>query len=120
MVLDNGVETLPKKWEKTLRDNFGASNLHFFKDSQTVNDFVDSLSRDDRENVFVLMSYNPMDSVSEDILSSVLQCGLMKQSVIITNVYNDKRLQEFVAMAGGKMVPAQFFEDVKIEIEKSN
>ena len=120
MVLDNGVETLPKKWEKTLRDNFGASNLHFFKDSQTVNDFVDSLSRDDRENVFVLMSYNPMDSVSEDILSSVLQCGLMKQSVIITNVYNDKRLQEFVAMAGGKMVPAQFFEDVKIKIEKSN
>ena len=94
--------------------------MHFFKDSQIVNDFIDSLSREERENVFVLMSYNPMDSVSEDILNSVLQGGLMKQSVIMTNAYNDKRLQEFVAMAGGKMVPAQFLEDIKIAIEKQN
>ncbi len=57
-----------------------------------------------------------MDSVSEDILSSVLQCGLMKQSVVITRAYNDKRLQEFISMSGGKMIPAQFWEDVKIEI----
>lgn len=118
MVLDNDAKILPKEWKKTLKGHIKPSNLHFFKDSQAVNDFVDSLSREDRENIFVLMSYNPMDSVSEDILNSILQCGLMKQSVIITNAYNDKRLQEFVAMASGKMVPAHFLEDVKIEIEK--
>ena len=120
MVLDNEAQILPKEWKKTLKDHIKHSNLHFFKDSQTVNDFIDSLSREERENVFVLMSYNPMDSVSEDILNSVLQGGLMKQSVIMTNAYNDKRLQEFVAMAGGKMVPAQFLEDIKIAIEKQN
>ena len=58
-----------------------------------------------------------MDSVSEDILNCILQCGLMKQSVITTNAYNDKRLQEFVAMADGKMVPTKFLDDVKIEIK---
>ena len=120
MVLDNEAQILPKEWKKTLKDHIKHSNLHFFKDSQTVNDFIDSLSREERENVFVLMSYNPMDSVSEDILNSILQGGLMKQSVIMTNAYNDKRLQEFVAMAGGKMVPAQFLEDIKIAIEKQN
>ena len=114
MVLDNDTQILPKEWKKTLKDHIKHSNLHFFKDSQAVNDFIDSLSREERENVFVLMSYNPMDSVSEDILNSVLQGGLMKQSVIMTNAYNDKRLQEFVAMAGGKMVPMKFFKDVNV------
>ena len=114
MVLDNDTQILPKEWKKTLKDHIKHSNLHFFKDSQAVNDFIDSLSREERENAFVLMSYNPMDSVSEDILNSVLQGGLMKQAVIMTNAYNDKRLQEFVAMAGGKMVPMKFFKDVNV------
>lgn len=117
LVMDNDSAPLPKEWKKTLKDHFGRSNLHFFKDSQAINDFVDSLSKDERENVFVLMSYNPVDSVSEDILNCILQCGLMKQSVITTNAYNDKRLQEFVAMADGKMVPTKFLDDVKIEIK---
>ena len=101
-----------------MKDHIKHSNLHFFKESHAVNDFVDSLSRDEREKVFVLMSYNPMDSVSEDILNSVLQGGLMKQSVIMTSAYNDKQLQKFVAMAGGKMFPAQFLEDVKLKLKK--
>lgn len=117
IVLDNDSEPLPKEWKKILKDHFGRSNLHFFKDSQVINDFVYSLSKDGRENVFVLMSYNPMNSVSEDILNCILQCGLMKQSVIMTNAYNDKRLQEFVAMSGGKMVPTKFLDDVKVEIK---
>ena len=118
MVLDNDTKTLPKEWKKILKDHIKHSNLHFFKESHAVNDFVDSLSRDEREKVFVLMSYNPMDSVSEDILNSVLQGGLMKQSVIMTSAYNDKQLQKFVAMAGGKMFPAQFLEDVKLKLKK--
>ena len=113
MVLDND-ETAQKQWERLFKNHMDTVKLKFCSDGQETSDFVDSLSNEEKQNVCALINYESTYSDSEDILSTVLQCDLVKQSVIMTSAYNDNQLQEVIAAAGAKMLPKQFLKGINV------
>ena len=115
MVLDNDTAS-QKQWEKLFKNCMDTVKLKFCSDGQETSDFVDSLSNEEKQNVCVLINYESTYSDSEDILSTVLQCDLVKQSVIMTSAYNDNQLQEVIAAAGAKMLPKQFLKGINVVV----
>ena len=115
MVLDNDTAS-QKQWEKLFKNYMDTVKLKFCSDGQETSDFVDSLSSEEKQNVCALINYESTYSDSEDILSTVLQCDLVKQSVIMTSAYNDNQLQEVIAAAGAKMLPKQFLKGINVVV----
>ena len=113
MVFDKNI-SIHNIWTRLLNKYSGELKLKFFKDAYDAIDFFDALAENDKKNVVAFMDYDSGIGDAADGLDGLLQCGLMKRSVIATSTYHNKQLQNLIASSGAKILPKQFLSEVEL------
>lgn len=114
LVIDDGTGALSNTSKEFLKNNFSSSKIpRVFEKISDFEDHVSSLSNSEKEKVFIIMEYRMMNVNSEEILNIILRHNLMPYSLMITDACNDKRLQDFIEISEGKMVPKLFLDKLK-------
>ena len=113
MVFDKNI-SIHNIWTRLLNKYSGELKLKFFKDAYDAIDFFDALAENDKKNVVAFMDYDSGIGDAADGLDGLLQCGLMKRSVIATSTYHNKQLQNLIASSGAKILPKQFLNEVEL------
>lgn len=115
LAIDDGTGALSNTSKTFLKNNFySCGSLRIFDNNSDFEKYVSCLSDSEKEKVFIFMEYRIMNNNSEEILNIILRYNLMTRSLIITDACNDKRLQEFVEISKGKIVPKLFLHKLKV------
>ena len=109
LVLDND-EVMHEVWRKRL-ENLGL-NVKYFLKWEELSTFVESLPKDDRDNLTLLCDYDLRSSKSGLIV--VLELGLKKQTIMVTGVTNDSDFFELVQKIGLKVILKPFIDELEI------
>ena len=111
-VLDND-EVMHEVWRKQL-ENLGLDIRCFLK-WEELTAFVESLSKEDRNDLTLLCDYDLRSSKSGLIV--VLELGLKNQSIMVTGVTNDSDFFELVQKIGLKVILKPFIDDMEMVSE---
>lgn len=100
-------------WENLLKDYSNELTLKFFTKAEEVIEFIDFFEGE-KDKIFLISDYDLRNQKSGLML--ILETGMQKQSVIVTNIYNDKKMQELIELSGIQMFPKQFLDGVDISV----
>ena len=112
LVLDND-ESMHKIWYEKLSPY--DLNLKFFSNGQDLTDFVFSLNIEERNNVFLLSDYDLRSTKSGLVV--IMECGLQKQSAVVTGIINDMDVFELAQKLGLKVYPKLFINYIEIIVD---
>ena len=112
LVLDND-ESMHKIWNEKLAP-YGL-DIHFFSNAQELTDFVFSLSPKEKNKLFLLSDYDLRSTKSGLVV--IIECGLQKQSAIVTGIINDMDIFELAQKLGLKVYPKLFISFLDVIID---
>jgi PAS domain S-box-containing protein len=115
MVLDND-ESMKGIWEDLLKNHMNDIKFEFFSNENDAADFISSSL--EKNKIFLLVDYELKE---KDMgLKFVLENDMKNQSIIVTSIHNDKKIQDLIESCGMKMIPKQYLGDISIVVECRN
>lgn len=115
LIVDSGIGALSNVSRAFLDDKiFSFCNLQNFKTVEELGHYVCHLSKSEKEKILIIMEYVNMNSEPEEIIDVSFQNNFTNSSLVITDNCNNKKLQNFIEMSGGKMVPKCLLNNLKI------
>lgn len=103
-------------FEKILQEAPGIKLKHF-QDGKKALEFINSLTPQDKEKIFLLTDYELLKQELNGL--HVVEQGEIKRSVLVTSHYANTVVREHAAKTGTKILPKQLASEVPIVIDET-
>ncbi len=117
LILDD-YPAIHTSWDQRLRDvtQEGGLAIQHFRIGREAMAYVDGLSAQERENLFLLADY---ELLKQDVNGlDVIEHTSIKHSILVTSHYTNPEVLERAAMLGTKILPKSLVLNVPISIKK--
>jgi nitrogen-specific signal transduction histidine kinase len=110
VVLDDDL-SVHHVWRKVFKNYEDKLSVKYFEQGQETIDFINSF--DNKSNIFLLSDYELRNHGLNGI-DVIKKTSMQKQSIIVTNGYNQKNIQNFSEKTGVKILPKPHISDTVI------
>jgi nitrogen-specific signal transduction histidine kinase len=110
VVLDDDL-SVHYVWGKIFRNYSDKLSIKYFEQGQETIDFINSFGK--KDDIFLLSDYELRDHGLNGI-DVIKKTSMEKQSIIVTNGYNQNNIQNFSEKSGVKILPKPYISDVII------
>jgi signal transduction histidine kinase len=100
-------------WSDLLKNHINDINFKFFSNKNDAADFINFSF--EKEKIFLLSDYDLKDKNTG--LHFILENNMKEQSMIMTNIHNDKKIHDLIISSGVKILPKQFLNDIPILVK---
>jgi len=92
-------------------------NIHNFTLGEEAMDFVNSLTPEERDTVFLLSDY---ELINQELngLQIIDQLSMHNRSILVTSHYNNQKVCDLATQAGIKILPKQLASEIPIRVEE--